>query len=84
MSGSFCLELRVGFDRGDDGLDGDVPGSDQLGARAPRGQGERSGPEALADESRRDDGATDAVTAMQVGLGETSQEHFLKLKRQIW
>src|SRR5690349_17599382 len=45
MSGSFARGDFVRLDRGDDGLDGDASGRDQLTAGTPGRRGKRRGPE---------------------------------------
>src|ERR1044072_3681193 len=51
MSVSFaCVCGLVGLDGGDDGLDRDPPGRDELAAGAARGGGERRHPQVLPDE----------------------------------
>jgi hypothetical protein len=37
ISGSFCFECHVGFDSGDDGLDGDAAVGDELAAGPTHG-----------------------------------------------
>src|SRR6478752_7053700 len=49
-SNSLGLELGVGFDGGNDGLDRNAPIGDQLAAGVASGGGERRGPDVLVDQ----------------------------------
>ena len=56
MSDSCWFEgrvCRVGFDRGDEGLDGDAAVGDELTAGPAHGRGERGGPQVLVDQDAR-------------------------------
>src|SRR6188472_4781355 len=53
MSGSFCQFVVIGFDRGDDRLDGDSSVRDELTTGTSRGGGERCRPQVLPDENPR-------------------------------
>src|SRR4051794_36200936 len=50
ISVSYARECVIGLDGGDDRLDGDPSGGDQLAARAPRRRREGRGPQVLPDE----------------------------------
>src|SRR3954469_25317119 len=50
ISVSYARECVIGLDGGDDRLDGNPSGGDQLAARAPRRRGEARGPQVLPDE----------------------------------
>src|SRR3954470_7656638 len=50
MSASDLLELAVGLDGGDDGLDRDAPVGDELPTGAASGRRERRRPDVLVDE----------------------------------
>src|SRR3954466_2927417 len=50
ISVSYARECVVGLDRGDDRLNGNSPGGDQLAARASRRGGEARGPQVLPDQ----------------------------------
>src|SRR4029079_1095505 len=54
ISDSLWFEGRVGFDRGDDGLDRDPAVGDQLAASPAHGRSERGGPQVLVNEDAGD------------------------------
>src|SRR3954447_11741710 len=70
-SDSLGLELGVGFDGGDDGLDGDADVGDQLAARMAGGGRERRRPGVLVDQHAGDaPGIHRRREAVDVLLGE--------------